>query len=321
MDHEHQSNSQADVRPPSRVSEQGPLRIAMSGASGFIGTELKARLTRGGHEVLPLVRRPPRENEIFWDPLRAEIELERLEGIDAIVHLAGESIAGGRWTPERKAQIRESRVRGTRLIAESVARLRRPPRVLIAASAIGYYGDRGDAVLTEESDPGEGFLADVCQAWEAAAEPAKQAGIRVVHMRTGIVLSPRGGALAQMLLPFRMGLGGVIGSGKQWMSWIGFEDLIAAFQAPLFVDALEGPVNATAPTPVTNAEFVRVLGKVLARPTVMPLPSPAVRLLLGELGDALLLEGARVLPRKLLSSGFAFAHGDLEGALRAELGR
>jgi len=314
------ARTQADLRLHSRFIDRGPLRIAITGASGFVGSELTALLQSGGHEVLPVVRRAPRDQEIFWDPARGEIELERLEGLDAVVHLAGESIAGGRWTPARKAAIRDSRVQGTRLLAESLARLRQPPKVLVSASAIGFYGDRGDEALDEDSAAGAGFLSEVCQAWEAAADPARNAGIRVVHMRTGIVLSPRGGALAQMLLPFRMGVGGVIGSGRQWMSWIGLSDLIAAFYSALFLESLEGPVNATAPHPVTNAEFTRVLGKVLGRPTLIPMAEAAVRLVFGELGDALLLEGARVTPRKLAASGFEFLQGELEGALRYELG-
>ncbi len=303
-----------------RVASVGRQRIAITGASGFIGAELSDFLASGGHEILPLVRRSPQAHEIYWNPRSSEIELERLEGVDVVVHLAGESIAGGRWTPERKAAILESRVKGTRLIAESLARLRQPPRVLVSASGIGYYGDRGDEILTEESAPGSGFLADVCRDWEAATEPARQAGVRVVHMRTGIVLSPRGGALAQMLIPFKLGVGGVIGSGRQWMSWIGLADLIGAYQHAIFTEALEGAVNVTAPNPVTNAEFTRALGRVLGRPTLFPLPEAGVRLLLGELGEALLLEGARVLPRKLLDSGFDFLHPELEAALRSELG-
>jgi uncharacterized protein (TIGR01777 family) len=313
--------SRQDLPRPATVADHPPLRIAMTGASGLIGSALAAHLAREGHEVLPLVRRAPREHEIFWDPMRGEIEIERLEGLDAVVHLAGESIAAGRWTPARKAEILDSRVRGTGLVAEAIAKLKNPPRVLVSASATGFYGNRGDEILDEESAPGTGFLAEVCQAWEQATEPARRAGLRVVTMRTGIVLTPHGGALAQMLPPFRMGLGGVIGSGRQWMSWIGFADLLRAFHAALVTESLQGPVNATAPHPVKSAEFVRTLGKVLTRPTLFPLPEPAVKLMLGELGEALLLDGARVLPRKLLASGFEFAFPDLEAALRSELGR
>lgn len=315
------ARTQSDLRLHARYSTEKPLKVAVTGASGFLGSELTALLRSGGHEVIPLVRRAPSDDAIYWDPTRGEIELEKLEGVDAVVHLAGESIAGGRWTPSRKAAIRDSRVMGTKVIAQALAQLRQPPKVLVSASAIGFYGDRGDEVLDEGSAAGTGFLAEVCQAWEAAADPARRAGIRVVHMRTGIVLSPRGGALAQMLLPFQMGAGGVIGSGRQWMSWIALSDLVAAFYAAIFLEGLEGPVNATAPNPVTNAEFTRTLGKVLGRPTILPMPEAAVRLVFGELGDALLLEGARVLPSKLDANGFEFAYPDLEGALRAELGR
>ncbi|MBO9540468.1 TIGR01777 family oxidoreductase [bacterium] len=310
-----------DLARHEAFAQLGPQRIAITGASGFVSTQLAAFLTSGGHDVRPLVRRTAGEREIHWNPATGALDLDKLEGVDAVIHLAGESIAGGRWTPERKAAIRDSRVQGTRLLAEGLAKLRRPPRVLVCASAIGFYGDRGEEVLTEASKPGTGFLSEVCQAWEAAADPAREAGIRVVHLRTGIVLSPGGGALAQMLLPFVMGVGGVIGSGRQWMSWIGFDDLIGAFHHALFTESLEGPVNATAPQPVTNAAFTRTLGKVLGRPTLFPLPAPVVRLVFGELGDALLLEGARVQPTKLEASGFKFHHPDLEAALRSELGR
>ncbi len=314
------ARTQTDLTRHALYAHLGPQKLAITGASGFIGSELAAFLTSGGHDVRAIVRRPPREKEIYWDPERAEIELERLEGLDAVVHLAGESIAGGRWTPERKALIRDSRVNGTRLIAESLARLKNPPRVLVVASATGFYGDRGDEPLTEDSPSGTGFLADVCKAWEAAAEPARQAGIRVVHVRTGIVLSARGGALAQMLLPFKLGVGGTLGRGDQWMSWIGFDDLIGVLHHALFTPSLEGPLNATAPHPVTNATFTRTLGRVLGRPTAIPLPEPAIRILFGELGEALLLDGARVLPAKLQASGFTFLEPDLEEALRYELG-
>lgn len=320
MHRDQLERTRQDLSRHDRFAHQPPLRIAMTGASGLVGADLKAFLTNGGHEVIPLVRRPPAENEIYWDPSRSEIELERLEGLDAVVHLAGESIAGGRWTPERKAAIRDSRVRGTRLIAEAIAKLKTPPRVLVSASATGYYGNRADEILDETSAPGSGFLAEVCQAWELASEPARLAGVRVVNVRTGIVLSPRGGALATMLLPFRLGLGGMIGSGRQWMSWIGLDDLIGVFHAALLDASLGGPVNATAPHPVTSAEFVRTLGRVIGRPTVLPLPEFAIKLMLGELGEALLLDGARVLPRKLEASGFEFAHPDLEQALRFQLG-
>lgn len=296
------------------------LRIALTGASGMIGRQLRAFLTTGGHEVIPLVRRAPGEHEIFWDPDRQEIELSHLEGIDAVIHLAGENIGAGRWSPERKAAVLESRRKGTLLLSSALAKLQKPPRVLVSASAIGYYGNRGDTALTEESPPGEGFLTEVCQAWEAGTEPAKAAGIRVVNLRLGVVLTSRGGALAQMLTPFKLGVGGVIGSGRQVMSWIALEDVIGAIHHALFTESLAGPVNATAPNPVTNAEFTRTLGKVLGRPTLFPLPAAAVQVLFGEMGQSLLLEGARVLPCKLERTGFEFLYPDLERALRAELG-
>lgn len=296
------------------------LRIAVSGASGLIGRQLTAFLTTGGHEVLPLVRRPPREHEIYWDPERQEIELSRLEGLDAVIHLAGENIGAGRWNAERKAAVLESRRKGTLLLSEALAKLQQPPRVLLTASAIGYYGNRGDEPLTEESPAGEGFLTEVCQVWEGATEPAKKAGIRVVNLRLGVVLTSSGGALAQMLPPFRAGVGGVIGNGQQVISWVALDDVIGAFYHALFTESLAGPVNVTSPTAVTNAEFTRVLGRVLGRPTIVPLPAPAIRLLFGEMGQSLLLEGARVLPAKLERSGFQFLYPDLEAALRLELG-
>lgn len=309
----------SDVQP-GLVSDRRQ-RVAVTGASGLVGSALAAALTREGHEVVPLVRRPAREQEIAWDPMKGQLDRDRLEGVDAVVHLAGESIASGRWTPARKEAIRSSRVEGTRVIAEGLAGLSRPPRVLVCASAIGYYGERGDAVLTEQSGPGEGFLPEVCRAWEDAAEPARAAGIRVVHLRLGTVLAQHGGALPRMLLPFTLGLGGVIGSGRQWLSWIELGDLVGAIRHAIATEALAGAVNATAPQPVTNAEFTRVLAKVLERPAFFPLPEAMVRLVFGELADALLLQSARVVPARLQETGFAFTHPDLESALRCALGR
>jgi uncharacterized protein (TIGR01777 family) len=237
------------------------------------------------------------------------------------VHLAGESIAAGRWTPARKAAIRASRVGPTRLLASTLAGLHAPPRVFVSASAVGYYGDRGDEPVTEASPPGRGFLADVCRAWEAEAELAGRAGIRVVTLRIGMVLAASGGGLARMLGPFRLGLGGVLGSGRQYVSWIALDDLVAAVAHVIRADGVTGPVNATAPTPVTNREFTRTLGRALGRPTLLRLPAPLVRLLFGEMGQALLLDGQRVLPARLQATGFRFAHSDLEGALRHVLDR
>jgi uncharacterized protein (TIGR01777 family) len=298
------------------------LRIAIGGASGLIGSALTAFLASHRHRVVPLVRRSPPTavSEIYWDPASGEIDAPALEGCDAAVHLGGTNIAGGRWTKQRKGAIRDSRIESTRLLSETLAQLKEPPRTFICASATGYYGDRGDELLTEESPPGEGFLADVCRAWEAAAEPARQAGIRVVNLRTGIVLSSKGGALARMLPAFRKGLGGVVGSGRQYMSWIALNDLVRVIDFLVTASGLAGPVNAVAPNPVTNREFTRILGRLLRRPTIFPLPGFAVRTLFGEMGQALLLEGNRVRPDKLERAGFSFHHRNLEEALRSELG-
>lgn len=297
------------------------LRIVLAGGSGLVGRALRAFLTTGGHEVFSLVRRAPRSGEIAWNPASGTIDSAALEGFDAIIHLGGEGIADRSWTPERKEAIRASRVGSTDLLAQSMARLSRPPRVFLCASAVGFYGDRGDEVLNEESPPGAGFLPDVCRAWETAAEPARRAGIRVVNLRIGIVLTPRGGALAAMLRPVRLGLGGVVGSGRQYLSWIGLDDLLGAIHFALGDARIEGPLNCTAPEPLTNREFTRVLGRVLRRPTILPVPSAAIRTLLGEMGDTLLLRGARVLPQKLSSGGFSFLTPNLDSALRWELGQ
>jgi len=280
-------------------------------------------LRAAGHRVDRVSRRPPAAGttDIQWDPARGLLDPRALEGVDAVVHLAGESIAALRWTPAVKERIRRSRVDGTRLLAETLGRLTRRPRVLVAASGVGYYGDRGEAPLTEESPPGSGFLAEVCREWERAADPARAAGIRVVHPRLGVVLAGQGGALPRVVFPFRLGVGGVIGSGRQYWSWIALPDLVRVVELALAVETLAGPVNAVAPTPVTNRELTRVLGRVLGRPTLVPLPALAVRLLLGEMGQALLLDGARVLPRRLERAGFRFRHPNLEDALRAALGK
>ena len=257
---------------------------------------------------------------MFWDPAKAYVDTTKLENKDAVVHLAGESIAE-RWTPKKKIRIQESRVRGTHLLCEALRQLEHPPKVLVSGSAIGYYGDRGDEVLREESPPGSGFLAEVCKQWEEATEPASRCGIRVAHLRTGIVLSAKGGALAKMLPPFRMGVGGKIGSGKQYMSWIAVDDHIAAIQHIIANPALQGPLNAVGANPVTNLEFTRTLGKVLSRPAIFPLPAFAVRLAFGEMGKELLLASQRVEPARLKSSGFSFRFPDLEAALRHVLAR
>ena len=302
----------------------GPrLRVVVTGATGFVGTALVPALVAAGHRVDRVSRRPPRSGttDIQWDPIRGHLDSRALDGADAVVHLAGESVAAGRWTTRVKERIRRSRVEGTRLLAEALARLDRRPSVLIAASAVGYYGSRGEEPLTEDSPPGAGFLPEVAHAWEAAADPVRVAGIRVVHLRFGLILAGQGGALPRIVFPFRLGMGGVIGDGRQYWSWIALADVVRVIELAIALDGLAGPVNAVAPAPVTNREFTRVLGRVLGRPTVLPLPAPAVRLLMGEMGQALLLDSARALPRRLERAGFRFRHPDLEGALRAALGR
>jgi uncharacterized protein (TIGR01777 family) len=253
---------------------------------------------------------------IYWDPAQGHLSQEQLEGFDAVVHLAGESIAEGRWTAAKKKRILDSRVQGTKLLSETLARLKNPPRVLVVASAIGYYGDRGGEILTESSSRGSDFLAEVCEAWERAAQPAKEKGIRVVHPRIGIVLGKGGGALAKMLLPFKLGLGGRLGSGNQYMSWIALEDLVGVIQFALNHSALNGPVNAVSPAAATNNEFTKTLGRVLNRPTIFPAPAFALKLLLGEMAQALLLSSANVKPQKLLETKYPFKFAGLEPALR-----
>jgi len=293
------------------------MKIIITGASGFIGSVLMPALQAEGHELIRMVRRTSEGSgkEILWDPNSASNNIKGLEGSDAVIHLAGENIGNARWTPEKKKRILQSRKRGTALLARSLALLKSPPKVLISASAIGYYGDRGEEILREDSAPGVGFLAEVCRAWEEATLPASDQGIRVVRLRTGIVLSTREGALSRMLLPFRLGLGGKFGSGRQYMSWICMDDLIEIFKFALQT-SLRGPVNMVAPNPVTNLEFVQALGRVLSRPALLPLPGFALRVLLGEMADSLLLSSARVEPGQLAATGYRFKYPDLEGALR-----
>ncbi len=290
------------------------MRVLVSGASGLIGSALAAALKARGDQVVGLGRGV--DAQIRWDPVAGRLNEAALEGMDAVVHLAGENIAGGRWSAARKERIRSSRVEGTRLLCAALARLEQPPQVLACASGIGYYGDRGAEELKEDSAAGKGFLAEVCGAWEGAAEPARTRGIRVAHLRFGMVLSSGGGALARMLLPFRMGVGGRIGSGQQWMSWICLDDAVRAICHVLEQAALRGPINLTSPHPCTNTEFARALGKALRRPAIFPLPAWAARVALGEMAEGLLLSGCRVAPARLLESGFQFAYPELAGALR-----
>lgn len=295
------------------------MHIAITGASGLIGRALVPALEAEGHEVVRLVRRPAEgPSEATWDPSAGVVDVAALGGVDAIVHLAGASL-DARWTAKQKEAILRSRVDGTAAIARAVAALEGPP-ALISASGAGYYGDRGDEVLTEESQAGVGFLAEVAAAWESAAQPARDAGARVVTLRSGIVLSRQGGALARMLTPFRLGLGGRVGSGRQWWSWIGLNDAVAAYRHVL-ASTIDGPVNLTAPEPVTSAEFVKALGSALHRPTVFPLPAFAVRAAFGEMGQSLLLEGQRVLPARLLDDGFTFTTPTIGEALATALAR
>jgi uncharacterized protein (TIGR01777 family) len=292
-------------------------KILITGGSGMIGSHLMRVLESSGHAVLSAVRREARnDREVRWIPERGEIDHAKLQGIDGVVHLAGASIAGQRWSTTYKQEIRESRVKGTRLISEAIASLDSKPRVFACASAIGYYGDRGDAVLDESAAPGEGFLPEVCLAWENSCETALAAGIRTVNMRTGVVLSTEGGALKSMLLPFKLGAGGMVGSGKQYFSWMALDDIVSAMKFVLENDLLSGPVNLVSPQTVTNYEFTKTLGKVLSRPTIFPMPAFAARLALGEMADELLLASTRVVPAKLVQAGFQFAYPQLEPALR-----
>jgi uncharacterized protein (TIGR01777 family) len=293
-------------------------RILVSGASGPIGAALLPSLTARGHEVTRLVRDVASgERQIPWDPAKP-LAAESVSGFDAVIHLAGETIVG-RWTETKKRKILESRVQGTQGLARALAQARERPAVLVTASAIGYYGNRGDEVLREESEPGKDFLSEVCRQWEAASEPAVKAGIRAVQMRTGLVLSSHGGALQKMLLPFRLGLGGNIGNGRQWWSWIHVQDWVGALQHVLKTDLLHGAVNVVAPKPVTNAEFTKTLAAVLSRPAIFPVPVFAAHLLFGQMADELLLASQRVEPTKLISSGYPFQYSDLIRALGAIL--
>lgn len=298
-------------------------RILVSGVSGPIGAALLPSLRAGGRTVVRLVRETATggaqsDRQIPWDPAQP-ISPETVSGFDAVIHLAGESIIG-RWTAVKKEKIRESRIAGTSNLAEALANANVKPRVFISSSAIGYYGDRGDEILKEESPAGTGFLPEVCREWEVATEAAAKAGIRTVQIRTGIVLSTAGGALAKMLTPFKLGLGGIVGSGRQWMSWIDVRDMVGAIQHIVKTDQLRGPVNLVAPTPVRNAEFTKTLASVLSRPAFFPMPAFVVKLLFGEMGETVLLGSQRVEPRQLVASGYPFQFRDLQGSLKAMLG-
>ena len=295
------------------------MRIAITGSTGFIGSQLVSALGRDGHDVVRIVRSRSRSGDIQWSPDENRLDTAALEGTDAVIHLAGEEIAQ-RWTDDARRRIRDSRVRGTTLLARTIAGLTRPPRVLVSASAIGFYGaDRGDEVLDESSQPGEDFLADVAVAWEAATEPAAARGIRVVRTRFGVVLDPDGGMLQRILPIFRLGLGGRLGDGKQWLSWISLEDLIEALRFILRTPTVTGAVNVTAPNPVRNDEFTDVLGSVLHRPTLAVVPKFALRAVYGEMAEGTILASQRVIPKRLQEAGFRFAHPKLQAALESEL--
>ena len=297
------------------------MKIVVSGATGFIGTALALVLQKEGHEVVRLTRGAPGPGALHWDPARGEIDRAGLAGTNAVVHLAGEGIAARRWNAQHKARVLDSRVRGTYLLAETIAGLDPPPEVLVSASAVGFYGDRGDEKLTEDSPAGSEFLPRVCRAWEASTQPAEAAGIRVVHIRSGIVLSRRGGALPPILLPFRLGFGGRLGSGRQWWPWISLEDEVRAVIWCLEQETLRGPVNLVAPAPVRQAEFAAAVGRVLHRPTFFPTPAVALKAVLGpEMAHQILLLSQRVLPARLEASGFSFMHPVLDHGLRSALG-
>ena len=317
-----------DLQAHGRYASMPRFRVAISGASGTIGSSLVHYLTTAGHQVKRLVRMAgPGESAggddsvIPWDPGRGILDAGELDGLDALVHLSGETIMG-RWTPAKKQRMRDSRVGSTRLLADTLARLERPPRVLLCASAVGIYGNaEGGPIVDEESPAGKGFLADLAQEWEAAAEPAAKSGVRVVHMRLGPVVTPLGGMLKSMLLPFKAGVGGPVGNGRQYVSWISLDDTLGAMEHCMMTDSMDGPVNLTSPGPVTNGELTRTLGKVLSRPTFLKAPGVLLRAALGEMADESLLASTRAVPGKLLETGYTFRHSNIEGALRHGLGR
>jgi len=290
--------------------------IAIAGASGLVGKALTPLLEAEGHDVVRLVRSWPKAGEIEWHPNQDSIDTGKLEGFDAIINLAGENVAEGRWTEEKKKKIHDSRVNGTHLLSEAIAKLTTKPRCFLCASATGIYGDRGDETLDEQSESGGGFLAGVCREWEKATEPAHRAGVRVVNFRFGPILARAGGMLEKMLTPFKMGLGGKIGAGKQYISWVAIEDAVAVIKRVLNDESIRGPLNVVSPKPVTNERFTRALGEVLSRPTVMAVPAFAARLAFGEMADEMLLVSQKVIPKKLQAAGFQFEYSDLETALQ-----
>ncbi len=299
-------------------AKEGSMKIVISGASGLVGGALCKSLSSQGHEVIKLVRRDAGPGSIKWDPNEGKLDGQQLEGCDAVINLAGEPVAQ-RWNDEIKAKIKESRVKATKLLADTISGLKNPPKVFISASAIGYYGDKGDATVTESSSVGLDFLSEVCRAWEEATSAASNRGIRTVNLRIGVALSPKGGALAKMLPPFMMGGGGILGTGRQYMSWVSLDDLVGVVNFALQNESVKGPVNVVAPNPVTNAEFTKVLGKVIGRPTIFPVPAFGLKLLFGQMAEEMLLTGSKVLPEKLESAGYKFQYPTLEPALKHAL--
>lgn len=317
----HTLQHDLDVQKQFPVSK--PLKFLISGSSGLIGSNLISFLKTAGHLVIRMVRRKEQvdSDSVYWNPADKEIDKDALENFDVVIHLAGENIASGRWTPAKKEQLRQSRVEGTRLLSKTLAQLNHPPEALICASALGFYGDRGDEILTEDSPPGNSFLSDLCCEWEKATQPAADKGIRTVNVRIGIVLTPAGGALSRMLLPFKLGLGGPLGNGKQYMSWIAIDDLLYLIYHTITNPNLSGPVNAVSPDPVTNKEFTRTFAKVLHRPAIFPVPAFALRLAQGQMADELLFASARIKPAKLLENNHQFHYPTLKDALRHVLGK
>ena len=315
----------ADLNFHAAFTEEPAMKIAIGGSTGMVGSSLVSFLTTGGHEVARLYRSGPSLDDgttnIVWNPANGTIDAPALEGVDAIVHLGGHNIAHRRWTDGMKRLIRDSRVNSTTLLAKTLAGLTNPPKVLVCASAIGFYGDRGQEVMNEESEPGPTFLSETCRDWEESTAAARDVGIRVVNLRIGVVLSPQGGALKKMLLPFKMGGGGVVGDGRQWMSWVCLDELPQIILHAIQTASLSGPVNATSPGTVDNREFTKTLGRVLNRPTIIPLPAFIVKLALGEMGKELLLGSTKTVPNRLQASGYEFAFPELEPALRHLLGR
>ena len=296
------------------------MKVLIAGASGLVGSALIPALEVDGAEVTRLVRTSAGAGEIEWHPNNDQIDATTLEGFDAVINFAGENIAGGRWTDEQKRKIHDSRVNGTHLLSEAIASLKHPPKIFLCASATGIYGDRGDEILDEQSDSGGGFLAGVCREWERATEPAVAAGVRTVNLRFGPILAREGGMLAKLLTPFKMGMGGKVGSGKQYISWVAIDDVVNTVKLALKDESIRGPLNIVSPHPVTNEEFTKTLGHVLSRPTALAMPAFAVRLAFGEMADEMLLTSQRVIPKKLNDVGYEFQHPELEGALRKHLG-